>query len=177
MVASAADLFASVGYAGTTMEAVASGAGMSVQSVYFAFGTKAALLRAAIERASPGATTGLGNAGPDEALATLVHDAVRSLDAGGALALAAAAAAPGDAAVAEVRDWYERQRSKVATDLVHHARTRRPLAEGVTARRVADVVYGLLSPQLHALLVHERGWPSKRYAAWAADAVARALWG
>jgi hypothetical protein len=42
---------------------------------------------------------------------------------------------------------------------------------------VSDVVYGLLSPQLHALMVHERGWSPKRYAGWATDAIGRALWG
>ena len=39
------------------------------------------------------------------------------------------------------------------------------------------MVYGLLSPQLHALLVRERGWTTKRYAAWSAEAIGRALWG
>ena len=39
------------------------------------------------------------------------------------------------------------------------------------------MVYGLLSPQLYALMVHERGWTPKRYAGWVADAIGRALWG
>ena len=177
MIVSAAGLFATAGYAGTTMEAVASGAGMSVQSVYFAFGTKAALLRAAFERGTPGPTDRLRMDDADDALAWLVGEAVRSMAALGPLALAAAAAAPADPAVAEVRDWYEHQRSRSCTDLVHQLRSLRPLAQGVTVRRASDVVYGLLSPQLHALLVDARGWSSKRYARWAVDAIGRALWG
>ena len=39
------------------------------------------------------------------------------------------------------------------------------------------MVYGLLSPQLYALMVQERGWTPKRYAGWAAEAIRRALWG
>ena len=35
---------------------------------------------------------------------------------------------------------------------------------GSPFRRVSDVVYGLLSPQLYALMVHDRGWSPKRYA-------------
>jgi AcrR family transcriptional regulator len=177
MVESAGGLFATVGFAGTTMEAVAAGAGMSVQSVYFAFGTKAALLRAAIERATPAPTGRIAESDADRALTILVDEAVRALDATGALALAATSAAGADEAVDEVCAWQDAARSQAATHLVHRLRALRPLARGVTTRRASDVVYGVLSPQLHAVLVRERGWPSKRYAAWAADLVGRALWG
>lgn len=177
MVDSATHLFASVGYAGTTMEAVAAGAGMSVQSVYFAFHTKADLLRAAVERSTPQPSPRAVGHDPDHALAGLVEDAVRSLEATGALALAASAASRGDEAVAGVREWQDERRERAASALVNQVRALRPLADGVTARRVVDVVYGLLSPQLHAVLVRERGWSSKRYAAWATDAIGRALWG
>ena len=177
MVDAASGLFASVGYAATTMDAVASSSGMSVQSVYFTFHTKANLLLAALDRAAPQPSPRIAETDPDRALVILVEDAVRSLEATGPLALAAAAAAPGDAAVDEVRVRHDRQRAQAALDLVQHLRNRRPLARGVTARRVTDVVYGLLSPQLHSLLVRERGWTTKRYAAWSADAIGRALWG
>jgi AcrR family transcriptional regulator len=176
MVDAASGLFASVGYAATTMEAVATGSGMSVQSVYFAFHTKANLLLAALDRAAPQPSPRIAETDPERALVLLVEDAVRSLEATGPLALAAAAA-PGDPAVEEVRVRHDRQRAQAAHGLVQDLRNRRPLARGVTARRVTDVVYALLSPQLHALLVRERGWTTKRYAAWSADAIGRALWG
>jgi AcrR family transcriptional regulator len=177
MVRAATDLFTTLGYAGTTMEGVAAGAGMSVQSVYFAFHTKANLLQAAIDAAAPESGPGLMEPDPDRALAGLVDEACRRLDSTGALALAAAAAGPRDAAADEVLRRYETARSKAASDLVVRLRGKRPLATGVTTRRVSDVVYGLLSPQLHALMVHERGWSPKRYAAWATDVIGRALWG
>ena len=174
---SATDLFTRVGYAGTTMEGVAAGAGMSVQSVYFSFHTKANLLQAAIDAATPEPEPRPMQADPDRALAELVDDACRRLESTGPLALAAAAAGPGDAAADEVLRGYETARSKAASDLVVRLRSRRPLAIGVTTRRASDVVYGLLSPQLHALMVHERGWSPKRFSGWAADAIGRALWG
>ena len=154
MVRSATDMFTRVGYAGTTMEGIAAGAGMSVQSVYFAFHTKANLLQAAIDAATPEPDPRPMETDPDRALAELVDEACRLLGTTGPLALAAA-----------------------ASDLVARLRSRRPPAIGVTSRRASDVVYGLLSPQLHTLLVHERGWSPKRYAGWAADAIGRALWG
>jgi AcrR family transcriptional regulator len=177
MVRSATDLFTRIGYAGTTMEGVAAGAGMSVQSVYFAFHTKANLLQAAIDAATPDPGPRPMETDPDRALAELVDDACRRLESSGPLALAAAAAGPRDAAADEVLRRYETARSKAASDLVVKLRSRRPLAVGVTTRRASDVVYGLLSPQFHALMVQQRGWSSKRFAGWAADAIGRALWG
>jgi len=177
MVDAAVALFASVGYTATTMEAVAARSGMSVQSVYFTFHSKANLVQAAIDRATPPPQTRTTEQDPDQALTLLVDGVVRSLEATGALAMAVSAAAPGDAAVTQVRDGLDRRRAQAALDLVHQLRGLRSLARGVTARRAADVVYGLLSPQLHALLVLERGWTTKRYAAWSADAIGRALWG
>jgi AcrR family transcriptional regulator len=177
MIDAAAGLFSSVGFAATTMEAVAKGSGMSVQSVYFAFHSKANLLQATLYRAVPPSPSRVTEQDPDLALVLLVEDAVRALDASGALALAAATAAPGDPAVAAVWGLVERQRARAATDLVGQLRERRPLAAGVTVRRASDVVYAMLSPQLHALLVQERGWSSRRYAGWCADAIGRALWG
>jgi len=177
MVRSATDLFTRVGYAGTTMEGVAAGAGMSVQSVYFAFHTKANLLQAAIDAAEPEPGPRRVETDPDRALAELVDEACRFLGTTGPLALAAAAAGPRDAAAEEVLRRFETARSKAAADLVVRLRNMRPLAIGVTTRRVSDVVYGLLSPQLYALMVHERGWSPKRYAGWATDAIGRALWG
>ena len=132
MVRSATDLFTRVGYAGTTMEGIAAGAGMSVQSVYFAFHTKANLLQAAIDAATPEPDPRPMETDPDLALAELVDEACRLLGTTGPLALAAAAAGPRDAAADEVLRRYETARSKAASDLVARLRSKRPLAIGVT---------------------------------------------
>ena len=177
MTDAAAQLFASEGYAGTTMEAVALASGMSVQGVYFAFQTKANLLQEAIAAAAPEQTSRAAESDPDLFLRGVVADAVVVLGATGALARAVASAPPADRAAAEVHQRLEVQRSRQATTLVQQARARRPLAAGVTPKRVSDVAFALLSPQLHAVLVHGRGWSSQRYAAWATEAISRALWG
>jgi AcrR family transcriptional regulator len=177
MTDAAIRLFTASGYAGTTMEAVARESGMSVQGVYFAFRTKANLLEAAHEAAVPDRARPTATTDPDQALLLLVEDACQVLDRTGPLSLAIASAAPGDRAAAEVHERLEDQRSRRAGALVHQLRALRALAPGVTVRRSSDVVFALLSPQLHAVLVHDRGWPTKRYSGWAAEAIARALWG
>ena len=177
MTDAATQLFASEGYAGTTMEAVAQASGMSVQGVYFAFQTKANLLQAAVEAADPVSPRRADESDPDLLLRSLVRDAAATLDATGALALAVAAAPPADRAAADVHRRLQEVRSRLAAGVVQRVRALRPLAPGVTAKRTSDVVFALLSPQMHALLVRDRGWSSRRYAAWAADAIGRALWG
>ena len=177
MTDAATQLFASQGYAGTTMEAVAVASGMSVQGVYFAFQTKANLLREAVETATPVRPQRAGESDPDVLLRGLVADAAAVLDATGALALAVTSAGPADRAAAEVHRHLQEQRSRQARQLVQQVRALRPLAPGVTPKRVSDVVFALLSPQMHALLLRDRGWTTQRYAAWTTSAIGRALWG
>jgi AcrR family transcriptional regulator len=177
MTDAAARLFASAGYSGTTIEAVAAESGMSAQGVYFAFQNKANLLLASVEAALPEPRERDRVREPDQVLVRLVEEATAGLDATGAMALAISSAPPSDTAAAEVHARLEAARSRQARALVQQLRALRPLAPGVTARRVSDVVFALLSPQLHAVLVRDRGWSSSRYAAWVADAIGRALWG
>jgi AcrR family transcriptional regulator len=94
MTDAATQLFASAGYAGTTMEAVAVASGMSVQGVYFAFQTKANLLRAAVEAATPVRPHRADESDPDVLLRGLVDDAAAVLDATGALALGGGSPSP-----------------------------------------------------------------------------------
>ncbi len=177
MTDAARQLFASDGYAGTTMEAVALASGMSVQGVYFAFQNKANLLQAAVDAAAPVRPQRVEQSDPDLLLRGLVDDATAALDSTGAMALAVASAPPADRAAAEVHRHLQELQSRQAAGLVQQVRALRPLGPGVTARRATDVTFGLLSPQLHAVLVRDRGWSSKRYAGWGAAVIGRALWG
>jgi AcrR family transcriptional regulator len=54
MVKAAYDLFCAHGYLGTTISAVAAGAGVAVPTIYYTFGTKAALLSEALGAAIVG---------------------------------------------------------------------------------------------------------------------------
>jgi AcrR family transcriptional regulator len=177
MVEAAVRLFGSAGYAGTTMEAVAAESGMSVQSVYFAFHSKAGLLQAAFDLAAAADDASELPSNADELLRYLVGQACDRLVAIGPLVLAAAAAGPGDQQAAEIRGEQERRRAQACADLVQTLRKARPLRAGVTARSAADVVFALVSPHVHALLTDARGWSQRRYVGWVSEAVAAELWG
>lgn len=188
IVTAAADLFATEGYSGTTMDAVAVAADMSVQSVYFNFGNKANLLQAAFDLAAltptgtPPALTdwyraALAQPDADLALGALIAGTGEILKRTGPLALAAAAAAPGDLAAAEVHERNERLRLMACNDLARAVTAKRPLRDGVTKKQASDIIYGLLSPQLHSLMTGSRSWTYDHFVAWVTQTIREALWG
>lgn len=46
---------------------------------------------------------------------------------------------------------------------------------GRTAEEAADVLFGLLSPELYLLLVRDRGWSSERWGRWACETLCAQL--
>lgn len=48
---------------------------------------------------------------------------------------------------------------------------------GLTAELVADILFGLLSPQLHQLFVRDRAWSSEAYERWVHDTLQAQLCG
>jgi AcrR family transcriptional regulator len=188
MIRAAADLFAAAGFAGTTMEAVAAASGMSVQSVYFSFHTKANLLQAAFDQAALGefeATpppltdwyrAAVAEADADEALSGFMAGNCAILALTAPLTLAAAAAATSDAAVADVHERNENLRLQVLADVTTHLAAKRPLRDGVSMTRAVDIVFALVSAQLYVLLT-SRGWTPADYESWATGVIRRELWG
>jgi hypothetical protein len=49
------------------------------------------------------------------------------------------------------------------------------LAEGISARAAADIIYTLMSPDVHRLLTEERRWTADRYERWLGDALCALL--
>jgi AcrR family transcriptional regulator len=191
IIGAACDLFAARGYAGTSLAEVASAAGVAVQTVYAAFGTKVNLLKHAIDVSLVGddapvpmaerAAVRAMIAEPDpyrvvEMYAAQVR-AVSSRAAG--MLLAAWAAAPGDPAVAALVADLDAQRlrgtAQAARVLAAKARTAGCLAGGVTDDDVRDALWALNSPQLYGLMLGDRGWSPDRFEAWLARAWTRIL--
>jgi AcrR family transcriptional regulator len=175
----AAHLFAARGYQGTLMDAVAAEAGVAVQTVYFAFRTKPELLQAAYDQAVKGT---LDAPTPDQqdwhrrALDEAEGNAADALGhfVGGVTGILGRTAPLVPVMVTspdeEVRNsfqdrqqWRYEGYQQFIEALARHGSLRRDLDE----RKATDVLYAVLSPELHGLLCGFCGWASEEFQAWA----------
>jgi AcrR family transcriptional regulator len=183
----ARQLFLERGFAATTMPSIASAAGVSVQTVYKAFGNKTRLAKAVFDVAI---------AGDDEPVPMLQRDSLGRVrlepDARAKLRLYGeflAETAPRhvpvqlvirDAATSDPEArvvWAELQaeRLKGMTMFAKSLRQDGHLRPGVSANEARDVLWIYNSAELFQLLVLDRGWLPERYGQWIADALISAL--
>jgi TetR/AcrR family transcriptional regulator, regulator of autoinduction and epiphytic fitness len=177
MLLAARELFVAQGYADTTMDQIAAAAGVSVQTVYYRFHTKAKLLVEVTEATARGSDepvrpeppawlgTVLGAGSPQEVLelgirhGTAIYDRVAQLWP----AMAAAAASDG-----EVGDYWrgvtERRRSGQAA-MVGRIAELGGLREDLDADRATDLVVVLLGHDVYRGLVIDSDWPPEVYRA------------
>jgi AcrR family transcriptional regulator len=160
IVAAALDLFVERGYAATTMAAIAQAAGVVVETIYRAFGSKAALLKE-----------------PDPRRVLELHAATQPgihARAGPPLRvlMEAAAAHP---ELAEVWDQVEAQRLDGMRRLAQSLSDRGALRPGLSVEEAGDILWTVNSLAVYDLLVRQRGWAPERYRDWVAATNARAL--
>jgi AcrR family transcriptional regulator len=178
-------LFLESGYAATTIAAVAEAAGVSVETIYKAFGGKAGLVRAIRERR-------LGGVGPvpaetrsDRARASTA-DPYALIAAWGVLATEVAplvspilllvrAAAVTDPDVAELLAEMDADRLRRMRVNARHLRDGGHLRPDVTLAQAVDVLWTYSAPELYELLVLRRSWSLVRYGRFIADAMIAAL--
>ncbi|HXQ55231.1 MAG TPA: TetR/AcrR family transcriptional regulator [Actinomycetes bacterium] len=173
------------GYAATTIAAIAAEAGVSVETIYKAFGGKPGLVRAIYDR---------GLAGREPVPAFQRADAIRERQTDpraimrnwGTLTsevssivspierlVRAAAASDRDmAALLKAHNDVREQRAR------HHARflkQRGYLREGVSLAQATDILWTCTSDELYDLLVTQRGWSLPRFARFLGDYLIAAL--
>ena len=165
--------FSTAGYARTTVATIAREAGVSVETIYKAFGGKPGLVRAIVAR-------GLAGAGDvpaeqrSDAVSSGERDPRRIVAAWGkftaeisprvspllVLLRTAAASEPELAAVLGAIDDERLARMR------HNARKlarRGFLRRGVTVAAAADLMWTCTAPELYELLVTRRGWSAARF--------------
>ena len=173
------------GYGATTIAAIAGEAGVSVETIYKAFGGKPGLVRAIFER-------GLTGRGPVPAYersdamreretdpetimrnwGTLTTEVALVVTPIRLLMRSAAATDPDMAALLAASDDERLERMR------HHARflkERGYLRQGVTVAEATDVLWTCSSVELYELLVLKRGWSLPRFAEFIADFMIAAL--
>lgn len=184
----ARDLFLRRGYLGSTIEAIASRAGVSPQTVYNVVGGKAALFKAVYDVAL---------AGDDEPVPMIARPIFAEMDAAvdGRSCLAVYArfsrlivtrvgplimpvfveGAGRDPDLRAFIDKTEQERATGTTGMAQRIATRFGLRTGLTVDVAADVLWTLTAPEIADRLIRRRGWSLDRYESWLARAMADAL--
>jgi AcrR family transcriptional regulator len=180
-------LFLERGFAATTMPAIASAAGVSVQTVYKAFGNKPRLAKAVFDVAMAGddepvpmlqrASLGRVRDEPDprkrfrlygEFLAEVAPRHVP-------VQLVIRDAARSDPEAQAVWAELQAERLKGMTLFARALHDDGHLRARVSRNEARDVLWTYNSAELFQLLVLERGWSPKRYGRWIAEALIAAL--
>lgn len=179
------ELLVENGYAATTIAAIAERAGVSAPTVYAGFGSKAQLLKAAIDIAFAGDDDSTPVAA--RPLSTWVYEADTAEDLVGRYAemmgeLASRAGAIYDVLVraadtepelAALLADLEQQRLRAATMVARGIRDRGGLPRGRSLGEARDVVWIVNAPELYVNLTTKRRWSTKRYVAWARNTLTK----
>lgn len=181
IIEAARQLFIERGYGATPLQDVADRAGVAVQTIYFVFGNKRKLLKELVD---------VSIAGDDEPVATMdrpwfrevltapnAEDQLRAHVRGTRHVLTRVAplvrmvdiAAATDAEVAALWPDDERPRYEVQEAAASALVTKPGVRSELSAERVADVLFALLSTEMFLLLVHVRGWEPEEWERWTLD--------
>jgi AcrR family transcriptional regulator len=179
-------LFVEQGYLPTTMSAIAREAGVAVQTLYLAFGSKASILSAALDFAIVG----------DDAPVPLIerpwmqqlraeedgHRAVALLCREVAELFRRVAplhvvirAATGDADVARLLAHDQQSRYATQRQFVGILADKPGFNAELGEERAADIVYGVLSEAVYLLFCVDRGWSVADWNAWVAATLSSQL--
>lgn len=186
IIAAATDEFRASGYHGATMAAIAKRAGVAVQTVYFVFHTKPALLTAAIDHAVMGGETIPPELTPWWQEATTTPDGGRALEVfvtevttinarAASLDRVALAAATTDPEVGEVLAHHEALRATGFGTFVDTLVARGLLKPGLEPSEATDVLLTLVGSHVFLDFTEGRGWSVERYVAWTVDVLRTSL--
>jgi AcrR family transcriptional regulator len=184
ILAAAYKLFADQGYLSTTMPEVAKAADVAVQTVYFAFRTKAALL----EQVYAAAVLGPDSVRPLDS--DWFRRAVKETDPGRSLATmvggvltVAARLAPLAATMDTIDDtdvralWAQKEalRRELHRSYVEHLKKSGALRSGLSVDRATDLFLGLSSPALYQSMTAGHRWSHRQWAHTLTDLLAHSL--
>jgi AcrR family transcriptional regulator len=178
VVDAAGRLFVELGYAATTIDAVAAEAGVSRKTVFSAVGGKGALLKRAwdvalagdhepvpmVER--PAVTAMLAERDPERLLQMWVDMQLEVGSRAAPLGATLLAAADVDDEVHELRELVRRESLEGARGFIAHLHEVGGLRADLGAERAADLCWAVLNSMLLSLLVGPRGWSLAEYGDW-----------
>ncbi|MDX3071083.1 TetR/AcrR family transcriptional regulator [Streptomyces sp. NPDC088354] len=187
IVAAARELFVAQGYGATSLQEVADHAGVAVQTVYFVFRNKRALFKDVVDTSIAGDAEPVATmdrpwfraacAEPTAAGQLRAHvRGVRDIlgRVGPIMPLIAAAAAT-DPQIAAQWGADPDPRYTVQYAAAKALTSKPDIRPDVDVTRAADLLYGLLSPELYLVFVRDRGWSPDTWEEWARAALTAGL--
>ncbi|MGW0182267.1 TetR/AcrR family transcriptional regulator [Nocardia sp. NPDC003345] len=187
IVDAARELFVAQGYGATNLQEVADRAGVAVQTVYFVFHNKRTLFKDVVDTSIAGDT---------EPVATMDREWFRAAcaerTAAGQLRahvhgtreilgrvapimpLIAAASATDPEIAAQWPDGPD-PRYTVQYAAAEALAGKPGIRPGLTVEEAADLLFGVLSPQLYLVFVGERDWSPEKWEEWARDTLVSQL--
>jgi AcrR family transcriptional regulator len=180
-------LFAERGYALSSIEAIATGAGVAVDTVYATFGSKREVLKSLLDvrvggddapidlLERPGPQAVRAGRSQKRQLTTFARDVSEIIERVRPVDDIIRGAAAVDADVAALRARVQESRHQSMRTFVSWVVANGPLREGLTEEDAASIVWTLTSPEVHGLLRAVRGWSRDRYTAWLGETLTRIL--
>jgi AcrR family transcriptional regulator len=171
-------LFLRQGYAATTLEQIAAGAKVAVQTVYFHFGNKATVLKQVIDMLAVGddEPVPMRDRGwvqrmreePDgrRALAIWMGSSQAILTRLAPLLKVVRDAAGADPEMAAQWQAIQQQRLSDYRVFAQVLADKDALRPGLGTAHATDIIFGLTSPELYLLFTAERGWAPSQWEQW-----------
>jgi AcrR family transcriptional regulator len=180
-------LFIEHGYTATTLASIAETAGVSVDTIYGAYGSKPELFRTLI-RVSVRGDEDPASLQEREVIKAIVAepDPRRKIEMyaemlaevnprHAPLVVALREAARGDPDLAAIWERHKTDRLEGMAAFASHLAAEGALRPGLSEVEARDVLWTLNSTDVHDLLVGERGWSPERYGAWVAEQLIAAV--
>lgn len=171
-IASAARrLFAKRGYAGTTIEGIATAAGYAVPTVYFHFGSKAAIVehlltRMRSESIMPTFEESMRADDPGRVVELTAHIARLAADRWSDLYTVVRSAARSDSAIRNLYAQEESGRLYGVSRVAEMLQRGGHLKSGLDVAKATAILWTLNSDDTYQRLVIERGWSLDEYEGW-----------
>lgn len=184
MLKAAMTAFTDRGFSSTTMEAVAADAGVSVQTVYFTFGTKGDLLQAVYEHAVLGPEQTPPHLMPWWPTGDDGYDITAAVTrfVGGTFVLLERVAplvwsVLGDDGARARYEHNEQLRRFGYANLVEVLVGKHPLRPGLTSNRARDALLVMTGPQVFVQYTRDLGWRRDELADWTTATVLEQVFG
>ena len=175
------ELFVDQGYGASTLQGIAERAGVAVQTIYFVFGNKPSLLKELVDVTIAGDDEpiptlqrawfldALAAATAEEQLRAHVRGSCDVLGRVAPIMDVLRAAGAQDPSLAGMWQQDSDPRLDVHTAAARSLVAKPGAASQLSVEQAADVLFGLLSPELYLLFVRDRGWAPERWEQWVYD--------